>query len=34
MLNKFTNEFIQDFCKKDGQIDWIKFVKFNSGTKQ
>lgn len=31
MINKFTKEFINDFCKEDGAIDWNKFVKFNSG---
>lgn len=30
-LNKFTKEFIDNFCKKDGSIDWEKLVKFNSG---
>lgn len=30
MLNKFTKEFIKDFCKKNGDIDWNKLVQFNS----
>ncbi len=30
MLNKFTKEFIQDFCYENGDIDWNKFVQFNS----
>lgn len=30
MINKFTNEFFNDFCKKSGEIDWDKLVKFNS----
>ena len=30
MINKFTNEFFMDFCKKSGEIDWGKLVKFNS----
>ncbi|MGH7886169.1 MAG: PmeII family type II restriction endonuclease [Thermodesulfobacteriota bacterium] len=30
MLNKFTKEFIQDFCKYTGEIDWNKLVEFNS----
>ena len=34
MLNKFTKEFTVDFCKKDGEIDWNKLVRFNSGTKK
>jgi len=31
MINKFTKEFIDDFCKESGEIDWDKLVKFNSG---
>lgn len=30
MINKFTKEFIDDFCKENGEIDWDKLVKFNS----
>jgi hypothetical protein len=30
MINKFTKEFILDFCKDSGEIDWEKLVKFNS----
>lgn len=30
MLNKFVQEFIQDFCDADYAIDWKKLVKFNS----
>ena len=30
MINKFTKEFIVDFCKDSGEIDWVKLVKFNS----
>jgi len=29
--NKFTREFIDKFCDKDGAIDWAKLVEFNSG---
>jgi hypothetical protein len=29
--NKFTIEFAQEFCLKDGSIDWMKLVQFNSG---
>jgi hypothetical protein len=29
--NKFVKEFIENFCNKDGSIDWEKLVKFNSG---
>jgi hypothetical protein len=31
MINKFTKEFIMDFCNKAGQIDWKKLVEINSG---
>lgn len=31
IINSFTKEFIADFCKKDGAIDWQKLVEFNSG---
>ncbi len=31
MLNKFTREFTIDFCNDDGEINWQKLVKFNSG---
>ncbi len=31
MINKFTKEFIDDFCKENGEIDWEKIVKLNSG---
>lgn len=30
-LNKFTEQFIADFCKTDGSIDWDKLLEFNSG---
>ncbi len=33
MINKFTADFLKDFCKPNGEIDWIKLVKFNSGIK-
>ncbi len=29
-INKFTNEFFTDYCNKNGVIDWIKLVRFNS----
>ena len=31
MINKFTKEFIELFCDDNGNIDWNKLVKFNSG---
>ncbi|MBN1997318.1 cytosolic protein [candidate division KSB1 bacterium] len=31
MINKFTREFMQDFCSMNGEINWEKLVKFNSG---
>lgn len=33
MLNNFTAEFIRDFCKQTGEIDWHKLVEFNSAKK-
>lgn len=30
MINKFTKEFSNSFCKNDGEIDWNKLVRFNS----
>lgn len=33
VLNKFTIEFGQLFCKVDGAIDWDKLVRFNSQKK-
>lgn len=30
MINKFTKEFANIFCKSDGSIDWEKLVLFNS----
>ncbi len=29
-VNRFTREFMEDFCRKDGSIDWEKLVGFNS----
>jgi hypothetical protein len=31
MINKFTKEFIDDFCDKKGEILWDRLVEFNSG---
>ncbi len=33
MINKFTKEFANEFCKDNGEIDWEKLVKFNSSAK-
>lgn len=30
MINKFTKEFADTFCKDNGSIDWEKLVRFNS----
>ncbi len=32
--NKFTREFIEEFCNEKGDIDWDKLVKFNSEKKE
>ena len=32
MINKFTREFTNEYCKADGEIDWIKLVRLNSAT--
>jgi hypothetical protein len=34
VINRFTGEFIKDFCQPDGTIIWDKLVKFNSGKQQ
>lgn len=34
MVNKFTREFGNEFCDKDGAIEWEKLVQFNSSTKK
>ena len=30
MVNRFTNEFNNQFCKNNGEIDWVKLIQFNS----
>ena len=30
MINKFTREILNDFCKDNGEIDWEKLVHYNS----
>lgn len=32
MINKFTKEFSNEFCKDNGEIDWEKLVRYNSAT--
>jgi hypothetical protein len=32
-VNRFTGEFINEFCAEDGAIDWEKLAAFNSGEK-
>ena len=34
VINRFTAEFIKDFCQADGAILWNKLVQFNSGTQK
>ncbi|MBS3069029.1 cytosolic protein [Candidatus Micrarchaeota archaeon] len=31
VINKFTGQFISEFCDKDGSIIWEKLVRYNSG---
>lgn len=31
VVNKFTGQFIAQFCDKDGAINWNRLVQFNSG---
>ena len=33
MLNIFTKEFADTYCKENGEIDWEKLVRFNSAKK-
>ena len=30
VINRFTREFGEDFCKESGEIDWEKLIKYNS----
>lgn len=32
-VNRFTKEFIDEFCFEDGSIDWEKLTAFNSGVR-
>lgn len=31
VANRFTRQFIADFCDTNGDIDWVRLVEFNSG---
>jgi len=31
IINRFTKEFLEKFCKPSGEIDWKKLVEFNCG---
>lgn len=31
VLNKFTLEFSLEYCKENGEIDWVKLLEYNSG---
>jgi len=31
MINKITKQFANEFCNDNGEIDWEKLVRFNSG---
>ena len=31
LINRFSKQFMEVFCKPNGQIDWEKLVEFNSG---
>ncbi len=33
MINKFTQEFIKDYCSDNGDIDWNKIVRLNAAIK-
>lgn len=31
VVNRFTRQFIEEFCDSTGTIDWVRLVEFNSG---
>lgn len=31
VVNRFSRQFIEEFCDSDGAIDWARLVEFNSG---
>ena len=34
VINRFTKDFLESFCKDDGTILWDKIVRFNSADKE
>lgn len=34
LINRFSKQFIENFCNANGEIDWAKLVEFNSGIKE
>ena len=34
MINKFTQEFIAEYCDEKGNINWDKIVRMNAAIKQ
>ena len=34
MINKFTKEFIAEYCDNDNNINWDKIVRMNAAIKQ
>ena len=34
MINKFTQEFIAEYCDPEGNINWDKIVRMNAAIKQ
>lgn len=34
MINKFTREFVHDYCKENGEIDWERIVRLNTEEKK
>ena len=31
IVNRFTRQFLEEFCNSKGSIDWVRLVEFNSG---
>lgn len=31
VVNRFTRQFLEEFCSSTGAIDWVRMVEFNSG---